>query len=85
MSHYFGVPWTGTETDILLDGLRRCNTLSAIRANLPARTEGAVLHRANIHGHGHDTVADAIIFRPYIKHVHRRTKEQIKADNNECS
>ncbi len=73
-----GIPWSDAETETLLECLQRNETYSQMKDEFPRRTRGAVLHKANTLSYGYDTVNDEIIFRPYIKHVHRRTKAEIQ-------
>ena len=72
------IPWSDTEAETLINCLKRGETYSQMKDEFPLRTKGAVLHKANTLNYGHDTVADEIIFRPYIKYKHRRTKTEIE-------
>ena len=74
------LPWSDMETGTLIKCLQRNETYSQMKDEFPLRTRGAVLHKTNTLSYGHDTVDGEIMFRSYIKHVHRRTKQEIEME-----
>ena len=78
--------WTEAEKTYLINGLRRGSSLSSIRSDLALRTDGAVLHKANTLNYGHETDPDTgeIYFRAYIKHIKRRTKQELEIEKWRC-
>jgi len=76
------VIWTKTEEKYLINGLKKGESLSSIMSVLPRRTRGAVLHKANTLFYGYDTEPNTreVHFRPYIKHITRRTKLEIEME-----
>lgn len=76
------VIWTKTEEKHLRNGLKKGVSLSSIKIDLPLRTDGSILHKANTLNYGHDTDPDTgeIYFRAYIKYIKRRTKQEIEME-----